>query len=69
MYTGRGYNKTPIGKLYDGYKGEQIFKAPTKSMFYDFETDSQCRVPLPKREILKRELGLLDDNVVNLSKN
>ena len=59
MYTSRGYNKTPIGVLYDGYKGEPIFRWPDNySTRYNFILDSQCRVPIPNIEELAKELNL-----------
>ena len=47
-----------VGCLFDGYVGEPIFKAPTTSTYYDYETDKQCTIPLRSREELKKELGL-----------
>ena len=45
-------------RLYDGYVGEPIFKAPNTSTYYDYKTDRQCTIPLRSREELKKELGL-----------
>lgn len=47
-------------RLYDGYQGEDIWKQPeNKSVYYDYEIDSQCKIPIKDEEELLKELCML----------
>jgi len=45
-------------KLYDGYRGKAIWKHPkNNSVYYNYEIDKQCRIPIGSREGVIDELG------------
>jgi len=46
-------------RLYDGYRGEPIWKQPeNNSTYYNYEVDKQCRVPIPSREDILASLEM-----------
>lgn len=49
----------PKIRPYDGYRGEPIFVPLKDSTYYEWEVDSQVRVPLRSREEIMKELETL----------
>lgn len=53
------FNPVQHIRLYDGYRGEDIWKEPqNNSTYYNYQVDKQCGVPLRSREELLKELGI-----------
>lgn len=47
-------------RKYGGQKSEPIWtQDDNKSTFYDYNTDTQCTIPLIGAEELRRELGMM----------
>lgn len=54
-----GFHTAEKIRAYDGYRGEPIWRQPENdSTYYNFEVDTQCRVPLKSREELLKELEM-----------
>lgn len=46
-------------RLYDGYRGEPIWKQPENhSVYYNYKVDKQCRIPIRSREVVIKELDI-----------